>query len=406
MAFFAARQPILDVNKNVYGYELLFRTSSDNVFPDIDQERATSKMIEGLQFDLGLDKLAAGKYAFINFTENSILKSYPTMLSKSQVVVEVLETVNPTEAIYTELKSLAEEGYIIALDDFIHTEQWERFYKICQIIKVDCLNTTAEELLEIANLKLRHPHLTLLAEKVETYDKFTQYKQLGFDLFQGYFFSKPEVMKSVSMSTSQSLLSTLLSEVVKSEPDINHIAQLLEMEVSLSFKVLRYTQSPFFRRTNKVESIRQAVVLLGKAELERFIMLLFAASLGEDKPTELIKLSMHRAKFCESLAVLSNKENQKSSAFLVGMLSLIDAMLDADIEELIGNLPLSDVIKEALLVHKGWLANVILVCEIMEQGKWHKMDKAFNIMKLEYKDVVRVYDESAVWAEERLALLI
>jgi EAL and modified HD-GYP domain-containing signal transduction protein len=170
MAFFAARQPILDVNKNVYGYELLFRTGADNVFPDIDQEKATSKMIEGLQFDLGLDKISSGKFAFINFTEESIIKSYPRLLPKDKVVIEILETVNPTDEIYTELKELYDEGYVIALDDFIHNEQWERFYEICKIIKVDCLNILEDELTEIASLQKRHPHILLLAEKVESYE--------------------------------------------------------------------------------------------------------------------------------------------------------------------------------------------------------------------------------------------
>ncbi|MFT7505925.1 MAG: EAL and modified HD-GYP domain-containing signal transduction protein, partial [Gammaproteobacteria bacterium] len=364
MAFFAARQPILDVNKNVYGYELLFRTGADNVFPDIDQEKATSKMIEGLQFDLGLDKISSGKFAFINFTEESIIKSYPRLLPKDKVVIEILETVNPTDEIYTELKELYDEGYVIALDDFIHNEQWERFYEICKIIKVDCLNILEDELTEIASLQKRHPHILLLAEKVESYQEFTRYLDLGFDLFQGYFFSKPELMTNASMSSSQALLSSLLTEITKDQPNIKLITSKLEMDAGLSFKVLRYTQSPLFKRAGKIESIRHAVIMLGEAELERIIMLLFAASLGHDKPNELIKLSMHRAKFCESLAVISRTKDNISSAFLVGMLSLVDAMLDASIEDLIGNMPLSDSIKKALLTKTGWLAEAVLICEI------------------------------------------
>ena len=406
MAFFAARQPILDIDKNVYGYELLFRTSTDNVFPDIDEEKATSKMIEGLQFDLGLDKISAGKVAFINFTEQSILQSYPLLLPKNKVVVEVLETVKPTAAVFKQLEILFEKGYTIAFDDFIHSNEWERFYKLCKIIKVDCLNVSDEQLIDIEKLITRHPHIILLAEKVESYEEYKRYAALGFTLFQGYFFSKPEVMKSVSMSSSQSLLSSLLNEVSRDEPDIDQITKLIEIDAGLSFKVLRYTQSPIFQRRKKIDSIRQAVVLLGEKELENFIMLLFAASLGEDKPTELIKLSIHRAKFCEQLALLSNKSDQVSSAFLVGMLSLIDAMLDSSIEELIGNMPLSNKIKQALLVHKGWLANVILLCQLMEKGDWKKLEKACSLMKIDCEEVVQAYDESGVWDEHRLTLLI
>lgn len=406
MAFFAARQPILDVNKNVYGYELLFRTGADNVFPDIDQEKATSKMIEGLQFDLGLDKISSGKFAFINFTEESIIKSYPRLLPKDKVVIEILETVNPTDEIYTELKELYDEGYVIALDDFIHNEQWERFYEICKIIKVDCLNILEDELTEIASLQKRHPHILLLAEKVESYEEFTRYLDLGFDLFQGYFFSKPELMTNASMSSSQALLSSLLTEITKDQPNIKLITSKLEMDAGLSFKVLRYTQSPLFKRAGKIESIRHAVIMLGEAELERIIMLLFAASLGHDKPNELIKLSMHRAKFCESLAVISRTKDNISSAFLVGMLSLVDAMLDASIEDLIGNMPLSDSIKKALLTKTGWLAEAVSICEIIEKGEWVKLDKACVVMELEYDEVVSAYLDSAIWAQERLELMV
>lgn len=405
MAFFAARQPILDTDKKVYGYELLFRTSASNVFPDIDEEKATSKMIEGLQFDLGLDKISAGKFAFINFTEKSILQSYPHLLPKAKVVIEILESVKPTQAIYEKLETLHKEGYTIALDDFIHTKDWERFYELCKIIKVDCLDVSAKQLEDIAELKTRHPHIVLLAEKVESYEEFKRYADLGFTLFQGYFFSKPEVVKSVSMSTYQSLLSSLLNEVTKAEIDTNQVTKLIEIDAGLSYKILRYTESPLFRRGKKIENIRQAVVLLGKKELENFIMLLFAASLGGDKPTELIKLSIHRAKFCERLALLSNKKDQLSSAFLVGMLSLIDAMLDANIEELIGNMPLSNTIKEALLVHKGWLANMILLCQLMEKGHWKKIEKGCSLLNIDCDEVALAYEESAEWAEERLLLL-
>lgn len=406
MAFFAARQPILDIDKKVFGYELLFRTSTDNVFPDIDEEKATSKMIEGLQFDLGLDKISSGKFAFINFTEQSILQLYPKLLPKQKVVIEILETVRPTPEVYEQIKVLFDNGYTIALDDFIHSEAWEPFYELCKIIKIDCLDISSEQLNEIANLKTRYPHIVLLAEKVETYEQFKEYKKLGFTLFQGYFFSKPEVMKSVSMSSTQSLLASLLNEVTQDEPNIGQITKLMEIDVALSFKVLRYTQSPLFQRRKKIDSIRHAIVMLGKKELESFTMLLFAASFGENKPSELIKLSIHRAKFCEQLALLSDKKDQVSSAFLVGMLSLIDAMLDANIEDLIGEMSLADKIKQALLVNKGWLANAVSLCKLMEKGDWQQLDKACALMNVDCDEVAKVYAESGEWAEQRLTFII
>ncbi len=405
MAFFAARQPILRTDKSVYGYELLFRSGNENVFPDIDEEKATSKMIEGLQLDLGLDRIADGKFAFINFTEESILRNYPDMLPKQKVVIEVLESVKPTRQVFHALKELSDEGYILALDDFVHGYEWEDFYSICSIVKVDCLAIRPEQLSEIIALKKRHPHLLLLAEKVENYKAFAHYQSLGFDLFQGYFFSKPEVMRSVTMSPSQSLLTSLLNELSKPDHSIANVTQLLEADVAVSFKLLRYVQSPIFKRRGNIESIKQAVVLLGKAELERFVMLLFAASVGDDKPTELIRLSMQRAKFCESLARLSGRQAEDSSAFLAGMLSLVDAMLDTPVTDLLATLPLSQNIKMALIEHKGWLADLITMCKLFEKGNWPKIDKASKSLSISLNDLVVAYYESTEWSNDRLNLI-
>jgi EAL and modified HD-GYP domain-containing signal transduction protein len=402
MAFFSARQPILDLDKRIFGYELLFRSSIENVFPNVDQEKATSKMIEGLQLDLGLDKISAGKLAFINFTEKSILQALPNLLPKTQVVIEILEDVTPSREVYVQLKKLAIEGYILALDDFVHGSEWEPFYKICQIIKVDCKSIQPTQLESIKELKTRHPHLKLLAEKVESYDEFMLYKANGFELFQGYFFSKPEVIKSVSLSSSQTILSTLLNEITKPDVNVKEITRIFEIDVAVSFKLLRYTQSPLFQRRKKIENIKQAVVMLGHKELERFIMLLFAATFGEGKPHELIKMSMHRAKFCEQIADKADFKSQVSTAFLVGMLSLVDAMLDADLVELIGKMPLSDDIKEALLRHQGWLAEFVDLCHALENGDWSKTEIASVKFNVDMEEMMSIYDESRTWAQERL----
>jgi len=405
MAFFSARQPILDTSKRLFGYELLFRTSTDNIFPDVDEEAATSKMIEGLQLDLGLDKMTSGKLAFINFTEQSILNAYPNLLPKNKIVVEVLETVKPSKSVYMQLQTLAIEGYILALDDFIHSAQWEPFYKLCQIIKVDVKFITSSQLDDIIAVKERFPHLKLLAEKIETYEDFTQYSELGFELFQGYFFSKPEVIQNISLSGSQSVLSSLLGEVTKQDPDFSKITKLFEIDVALSFKLLRYTQSPLFKRRKQIDNIKQAVVLLGQAELERFVMLLFAAILGEGKPSALIKLSIHRAKFCEQLAEQARLDKDVSSAFLVGMLSLIDAMLDANLGQLISGMPLSDNIKQALLRHQGRLSEYIDLCKSCENGNWQEIEQASNKYNIAYEDMLKIYQSAEDWADERLSAI-
>lgn len=405
MAFFAARQPILDNKKSLFGYELLFRNSMDNAFPNVDEEKATSKMVEGLSLDFGLDRLSPGKLAFINFTKTSILDGHPSFLPPEQIVVEILETVQPSEQIFNCMQELHNKGYILALDDFIHSSKWERFYPLCQIIKVDCLDISDAQLEEITEIPKRHPHIRLLAEKVESNKVFNHYKRLGFTLFQGYFFSKPEVMRSISLSSSQALLSSLLNKVSNPDSDISEIVSLLELDPGLSFKLLRYAQSPVFQRQKKIDSIRQAVVMLGKTELERFVTLLFAAKFGEEKPSELIRLSLQRAKFCEFFAERTAHKDKLSSAFLVGMLSLLDAMLDADLATVIDTLPLSNDIKVALIRHQGWLSDCINLSKDFEQANWGKMLAGCNKYSVDYDDMLEAYDQSILWSDQRLQMI-
>jgi len=406
MGFFAARQPILDRHKSLFGYELLFRTSLVNVFPDVDQEKATSKMIEVLQFDLGLDRISEGKLAFINFTEQTLLGGYPELLPKKKVVIEILETAKPTKALFLALQQLHNKGYLLALDDFVHNDRWNQFYPLINIIKIGYLESSQEQISQTIDAVKNYPHIKLLAEKVETNKQFKEALNLGFDYFQGYFFSRPEVIKSVSLTPGQTSIAGLMNKVVAEDPNFDEIAQLFELDVTLSFKLLRYTQSAVFKRRNPIKTIKQAVLMLGKAELERFVGLLFAAQFSGDKPQELIRLSMQRAKFCELLAYHCSHGSNSSSAFLTGMLSLVDAMLDADLNEVINNLPLSQDIKLALTEKKGWLANCVALCKQFEKGIWHKMEASCKQLNIPYIEVLRDYEIASDWAEDKLDELL
>ena len=198
------------------------------------------------------------------------------------------------------------------------------------------------------------------------------------------------------------MLTTLLNEVSKPDVNTKKITELFELDVTLSFKLLRYAQSPMFKRRKAIENIRQAVVALGQTELKRFIMLLFAAQFGEGKPGELIRMSMHRAKFCEVLASATKKIPDESSAFLAGMLSLIDAMLDADLNEIITSLPLSESIKKALLEKQGWLAEFLQVCVDFEKANWTEMEEGCARLGIDYHALLSEYEQTLRWSEERL----
>ena len=401
MYFYAARQPILDKNKNLFAYELLFRDSIDNIFPDIDGDVATSKMIEASKFNMGISEFTGNKPAFINFTLDTMSKGYPEMLTNEEVVVEILETVKPGKKLLSLCQELHNKGYILALDDYIHQNVWAHFYPYIKIIKVDLQDTTTEQILEIKQAIVDYPHIELLAEKVETHEEYAQAVELGFVYFQGYFFAKPEVVKTKSLSPSQMAMAELLYETSKPELDLASITSVFERDVSLSYKLLRYANSPIFRRRSEISTIKQALVILGSAELKRFIGLMFAANVNPDKPTELVNMSMTRAKFCELIAQHVNAPLDVSIAFLTGLLSMIDAILDEEIESVMEKLPLAQEIKDTLLTRKGVMAALIKLVEFIEHAVWEKSPLVMDKLHVDKEKVVECYNEALAWADEQ-----
>ncbi len=401
MYFYAARQPILDRNKNLFGYELLFRDSLDNVFPDIDGDEATSKMIEASQFNMGISEFTGNKPAFINFTQETLDQGYPEMLTNEEVVVEILETVKPGKKLLSLCKDLHNKGYTIALDDYEHQNVWAHFFPFIKIIKIDIQQTNLDGIKEILKATEDHPHIKLLAEKVETYEEYNQMLQIGFEYFQGFFFAKPEVVKTKSLSPSQMAMAELLYETSKPELDLNSITSVFERDVSLSYKLLRYANSAIFRRRNEISTIKQALVILGSGELKRFLGLMFAITANPDKPTELIKLAMARAKFCELTAHEIRSQLDVSIAFLTGLLSMIDAILDEDMASVLEKLPLAQEIKAPLLTRKGVMAAVIKLVELIEHAEWDKTAVVMDKLKLDKDKVVEHYNQALAWADEQ-----
>ncbi len=404
MYFYAARQPILDVNKDLYAYELLFRDSIDNVFPEIDGDEATSKMIEASKFNLGISDFTGNKPAFINFTLETLTQGYPEMLTNKEVVVEILETVKPGKKLLSLCKDLHSKGYTIALDDYEHQSVWAHFYPFIKIIKIDIQQTNFDEVKEVIEAIKEHPHIELLAEKVETYQEYDQAQQLGFKYFQGFFFAKPEMVKTKNLSPSQLAMAELLYETSKPELDLASITSVFERDVSLSYKLLRYANSAIFKRHSEVSTIKQALVILGSSELKRFLGLMFAVTANPDKPTELIKLAMTRAKFCELVVRDMKSQLDESIAFLTGLLSMIDAILDEELNVVLAKLPLAAEIKEPLLTRKGIMAAVIKLVEFIESAQWDKTNIVMEKLKLDKEQAVKHYNEALAWADEQSQL--
>ncbi|MEL0640841.1 HDOD domain-containing protein [Pseudoalteromonas aliena] len=404
MYFYAARQPILDKNKNLIGYELLFRDGVDNVFPNIDGNEATTRLIEGSQFNFGIEDLTDGKPAFINFTLDTLVKGYPTLLEKNTLVVEILETVQPGKRLLAIVKELKNNGYTIALDDYIHQPVWRHFYPYIDIIKIDMLTSDKETLnLIINDLKL-HPHIKILAEKVESLDVYNYALELGFDYFQGFFFSKPEMIKSKALPPSEIALAELLYETSTVDITLEKIAEIFARDVNLSYKLLRYANSAAFIRHEKINTIKQALIALGINEIQKFLSLLFTAQISAEKPTELIRLTLTRARFLEKLALYHGEFKETGIAFLTGLMSLMDAILDENMEKVMLKLPLSNKIKTALLNDEGLLAKYLNLVKYHEQANWSAANEIAKELNLCEKVPV-AYNEALSWTNEQMKLM-
>jgi c-di-GMP-related signal transduction protein len=404
MYFYAARQPILDRDKNLFAYELLFRDGLENVFPDIDGDEATSRMIAGSQFNFGLDDFLGDKLGFINFTLDTLLKKFPSMLPKEQVVVEILETVQPGKRLLAECQDLKEQGYLIALDDYIHQPVWRHFYPYIDIIKIDFRETSNETIQEVLKATAAFPNIKLLAEKVETIEEFQMALNMGFSYFQGYFFSKPEMLQSKALSPAQMTLAELLYETSKAEMDLAKITTIFERDVNLSYKLLRYSNSAVFKRRSEIETIKQALVVLGQLELKKFLSVLFTAQVSSEKPAELMRLAMTRAKFAEGIATMHRKTDI-AKAFLTGMMSLMDAILDEPMTSVMSKLPLSKDIKDALVNNEGLLAEYLELVKCYEQGMWQAANIAIEKLRLDANLLPDAYHEAVQWANEQMKAL-
>lgn len=401
MYFYAARQPILDKHKNLFAYELLFRNSIDNVFPDVDADEATTRMVEASNFNVDLNQFTANKPAFINFTFETLSKGYPETLASSDVVIEILETVEPGEQLLNICEDLHKKGYTIALDDYIHQEAWSAFFPYIKIIKVDWQAVPIATIFKIKKAIAGYPHIQLLAEKVETYEEYERALTLGFELFQGFFFSRPEMVKAKTLSPSQLALTELLHETSQEVLNVDKITAIFQRDVTLSYKLLRYVNSPIFKRRNEISSIKQALVILGTKESKRFLGLIFAAEINPNKPSELFTTTMIRAKFCELSAAQLNGQSDVSLAFLTGLLSLIDAIVDEDLAHILDKLPLSPEIKDPLLNGKGKLAALLRLVESLEHAEWQKAGLIMDKLGLKKSNVLANYNQAITWTDQQ-----
>ena len=402
MDTYVARQPILNKNKQTYGYELLFREGESNAFPtNISENRATYRVITENFLALGRSPQHHPSLSFINFTYESIIHDLPMMLPKDQVAIEIPSYCAPDDALYSAVSRLNRAGYTLVLDDFNDAPEWERFVPLVHIIKLDVLHMGIDSACDfVIDQKEMGITTAFLAEKIETEAEFEAALDAGFRYFQGYFFSKPKIIKQKYVSPEQTLALQLLGEVIKPEVDYNQIEQIIEKDVSLSYKLLRFVNTMSSRLDHPIESFRQALVYLGQDKLKIFVSLAVASFISAKKPEELYKLSMQRAQFCQLMAKYKPFRIHTKYLFLIGMFSMLDAMLDSPLETLINELPLIEEAKDALISREGPLGYLLQLEECYEQADWEGIEMICNHMDLDLPDVSKALNEATKWSQE------
>ncbi|HRE89244.1 MAG TPA: HDOD domain-containing protein [Myxococcota bacterium] len=408
MEVHVARQPIFTVPSGpvglldraaevLAGYELLFRDGPNNAFPDVDGDVATSKVLHHSFFANDFDELVGHTLGFVNFTRELLVKRVPKMFPPRRLVVEVLESVAPDAEVVEACKELKRLGYHIVLDDFVMAPGMDALLDIAWMVKFDVRSTPIPAIASMIE-KFKNRDIRFLAEKVETRAELAALRDVGCTWFQGYFFARPEMVTRTDVAPAKMVLLKLMHEVMRPEQDLAALERLIAADVSMSYKLLRYINSAYFGRPQKIESIRQALVLLGEREVRQMVMLVATARLATRKPTELMRLSVMRARMAETLAA-KIPGVAREELFVVGLFSSIDAIMDRPMAQLVNQLPLTMEVKRALVDRLGVLGAVLNLVLAYERADWAEVARLVSAFKLDGKDLPLAH-QSALRAGE------
>lgn len=399
MEAFIARQPIFDLKQKVYAYELLFRSSMENVFTHSDLNQASSKVIGDSVFLMDMDTITGGKKAFINVTRETLVKDYTAVLPKDKTVVELLEMIEPDPEVLAACRNLKNNGYLLALDDFVYQDRYKPLLELADIIKVDFLATELDERRALVE-RLARKGMHFLAEKVETWEVYQEAVEMGYSYFQGYFFSKPTILSGKDIPGFKLHYLQILKEIQRPELDYGEFEGVIKREMSLSYKLLRYINSAFFGFSVEINSIRHAMVLLGENDVKKWASLLALASMADDKPDELVVQAVLRAKFCESLAPRVGFGARAQDLFLMGMFSLIDAIMSRPLPDVLGQMPIADDVKSALMGNEGKLNDIYQFVLAYERADWKRFQELAEKLKIDEEGISTLYLKALEWANQ------
>jgi EAL and modified HD-GYP domain-containing signal transduction protein len=392
-----ARQPIFDRDLNISAYELLFRSDMNNQANFLDGDSATSQVMLHAFNELDIQEVVQHHPAYINFTRNLILN--PPPFDRTRFVIEVLETVEVDDELIRHLQALKDNGYTIALDDFVYDPLWDPVLRIADIVKLDVL-ALDQNALQTHVQTLKPFKVQLLAEKVETHEMFHACKALGFTLFQGYFLSKPEHIKGRKVPASKLVVLNLLAQIQNPDAELAEIAGVIAKDPVLSVKLIRLVNSAAFSARREITSLQHAVSLLGLRHVKSWATLLSLSSMS-DKPHALSLHAMTRAKMCQLLAGRFASPAESDVYFTSGLLSNLDAFFDMELPDILTTMPLSQDVIGGMLFGQGKIGLVLAAVIANERANWDEIDwQRLQQLNVGERDFEKAYLDSIHWAGE------
>ena len=402
-AVFVARQPVFRPDETVWGYELLFRSDQSNIAKVADGSQATASVIaDGLV--MAVDGMAPGSRILINFPEQLLVDDVGFALPKQTCVIEILEDVKPSKKTLAAARRLKEAGYTIAVDDYFGQPSLLPFLELADIVKLDILELDSDPARVRAALdKLPdRDRLLLLAEKVEDQVTFDALRDMGFDLFQGFFFSKPEIIPGKKLSSNELTKLQLLSELSANDFEPRRLAEILQSDPNLSYRLFRYINSVGFGLRQKVTSLKRAIDMMGLIQAKQWLRSAVMSDLNTaPKGSELAFMSVQRAKFLENVCSLSGtgRECRSDTLFITGLFSLLDAMLGMDMEEILKKLPLDESIVSTLS-GSGNTSDLLNLARSYEHGEWADVAEWLEKLRIESEKADEVYAQARNWAQQ------
>lgn len=401
---FVARQPIFEADGRLAAYELLYRRSGEHTTADaLSAETMAAEVLVQTFLNMGLDKVTGEARAFLNFTRDMLLQGIYGLFNPREVVIEVLESVTPDDEVLATIETMVKNGYTVALDDFEYSPEWDRFLPYIGIVKVDVLERPFADL-DVLVGKLRPFGMSLLAERVETREVEAKCKSLGFTLFQGYYYQRPEILIKRELPAGQLTILRLMNLLRDANSPDSKLEEAFRGDVSLTMKLLRTVNSAAMGGRG-IESIRHAVRMVGRAELHKWLALLLVSSVASrgGMDLEVVRTALARARFAEMIGLQKGDRRASESLFMVGLFSLLEAALRLPLSEILEKIDLAEEIKRALLVRSGPYAGALALVESYEKASWDVVTAEAQAVNVDPAMLGDMYLSALLWARERLS---